>query len=306
MFKARYLSEPQEKIDCYRQALEHDPDYAAAYVGLAHEWIRLAVQGTVRPPAVMEQAKNAARKALQLDENLPDAHFVSASVKWTYEWDWAGTERQFVKAIELNPNSASIRVQYARYLALMGRRQEALSQLEDIRVLDPVSGALRAIEAAVYYLTGDYDRTIEHARTVLAAEPNVPLMYFWMGRAYESKGQMGQAISALEKSWQGSPENRRGRGFGMLASAYARSGRREDAMRLLHGAIAPSKQAHASPCSVAIAYIGLGDHDRAFEWLEKAYAERDHSMTSLKIEPAYHPLRGDPRFVALLRRMKLE
>ena len=254
----------------------------------------------------MEQAKNAARKALQLDDNLPDAHFVSATVKWTYQWDWVGAEREFVKAIELNPNSATMRVQYARYLALMGRRQEALNQLDEIRVLDPISGGLRAIEAAVYYLTGDYDRTIEHARTVLAAEPNVPLMYFWMGRAYESKGQMPQAISALEKSWQGSPENLQGRGFGMLASVYARAGRKADAMRLLDSAIAQSKRAHVSPCSVAIVYIGLGNHDRAFEWLEKAYVERDHSMVSLKIEPAYHPLRGDPRFVALLRRMKLE
>ena len=198
-----------------------------------------------------------------------------------------------------------MRVQYARYLALMGRRQEALNQLEQIRVLDPISGALRAIEAAVYYLTGDYDRTIEHARTVLAAEPDVPQMYFWMGRAYESKGQMPQAIFALEKSWQASPEGQRGRGFGILASVYARAGRKADAMRLLDSAIGQSKRAHVSPCSVAIVYIGLGDHDRAFESL-RSYGERDHSMTSLKIEPVYHPLRGDPRFVALLRRMKLE
>jgi TolB-like protein/DNA-binding winged helix-turn-helix (wHTH) protein len=306
VFKARYLSEPQQRINCYRQALERDPDYAGAHVGLAEEWIRLAVQGTVAPSTVMEQARSAARKALQLDDNLPEAHFVSASVKWTYDWDWTGTEREFLKAIDLNPNSATIRVQYARYLALMSRRREALNQLDEIRVLDPVSGALRAIEAAVYYLTGDYDRTISHARTVLAAEPNVPLMYFWMGRAYESKGQMPQAISALEKSWQGSPENLRGRGFGMLASVYARAGRKVDAMRLVDSAIAHSKRSHVSPCSVAIAYVGLGDHDRAFEWLEKAYKERDHSMVTLKVEPAYNPLRSDPRFVALLRRMKLQ
>jgi TolB-like protein/DNA-binding winged helix-turn-helix (wHTH) protein len=306
VLQARYIPHNRdERIDHYRRALEIDPSYPAAYVGLADEWIGLAVQGTVAPRQVMVQARNASEKALQLDDDEPAAHFVSAMVKWTYDWDWPGADREFLRALQLNPNSALTRVQYSRYLALMGRRQEALTQLDQIRVLDPISAQLRTTEAAIYYLTGDYDRTIEHARVLLAGEEKLWQMYFWLGRAYESKGMLQEAISALEK-WREIPGTLQGRGFGMLGSVYARAGRKTDATRLLEWAIAESKRTHISPASVAILYTGLNNPERAIEWLEKAYEERDHSLVSLKTEPAYDSLRSLPKFVALLRRMKLE
>jgi tetratricopeptide (TPR) repeat protein len=188
---------------------------------------------------------------------------------------------------------------------LLDRRQEALDQVERIRVLDPVSSGFRAIEAAVYYFTRDYDRTIATAQAVLAGEPNFHLMYYWMGRAYDSQGRLSGAIPALEK-WHDSPGKLKGRGFGMLGSAYARAGRRTDAKRLLDTAIARSRTTYVAPSSVALIYLGLADLDRGFEWLEKAYLERDHSLAALKADPAYDAVRDHPRFVALLRRMRLE
>ena len=295
----------EEKIGYYRRALEYDPGYADAYTGMADEWIRLAVQGTVAPREVIGKAHDAIQEALRLDDNSPDAHFNAATLKSAYQWDWPGGDREFLRTLELSPNSTSTRIRYAHYLSLMGRRQDALNQLEQIRILDPVSGEYRGVEAAVYYFLRDYERTIVHARTVLSAQPNIYLLHFWLGRAYESQGRLREAKDALEK-WNGIPGTMQGRGFGMLASVYARTGQREDALRLLDAAIARGKRTYVSPCSVALVYIGLRDFDRAIEWLEKGYQERDHSMVTLKADAAYDPLRGDARFVSLLRRMKLE
>jgi tetratricopeptide (TPR) repeat protein len=309
VLKGRYLGAArelaEEKIGCYQRALQYDPEYVDAYIGLADVWVGLVAQGTVAPRQVMGKAQEAIHKAQQLDEGEPDGHFIAALIKAGYEWDWPGAEQEFLRALQLNPNSSSVRIRYARHLALMGRREDARNQIEQIRRIDPVSADLRGIEAAVLYFTRDYDGTIEHARAVLAGEPKTWLLYFWMGRAYESKGMLPQAIDALEK-WYGIPTTLQGRGFGMLASIYARAGRREEALRLLNSTIARSRQAYVSPCSVAIIYIGLADFERAFEWLEKAYEERDQSLVSLKADPAYDPLRGNPRFVSLMRRMKLE
>jgi serine/threonine-protein kinase len=236
---------------------------------------------------------------------MTDGHFLSALIKSGYEWDWAGAEREYLRTLDLNPGSPHMHIRYARHLALMGRRDDALNQLEHIRRLEPIPPQLRGIEANVLYLTRDYDRTIELARAVLAGEPKVWLLHFWMGRAYESKGMLREAMDALEK-WHGLPGTQQGRGFGMLASVYARAGRREDALRLLHSAIERSRQSYVSPCSVALIYIGLGDFGRAIEWLEQGYESRDQSMVTLKADPAYDPLRRNPKFVSLMRRMKFE
>jgi len=309
VLKARYLDpiagSAEQRIGSYRQALEHDPNYADAYIGLADEWLRQAVQGSALPREVMPKASDATAKALRLDDTLPAAHYESAMIRWTYDWDWAGADQEFRKTLQLNPSSAPARVEYARYLALMGRREEALRQLEHLRALDPLSAASRGVEAAVFYLTGDYDRTIEHARAVLAGQPDLWLLKFWMGRAYDSKGQLPEAIATLEQ-WRSIPGTLQGSGFGILGCLYARVGRRAEALQLVEAQIARSKRSHVSPSSVALVYIGLGDSNRAIEWLEKAYEERDHTLVALKIDPAYLPMRSDPRFIALLRRIRLE
>src|SRR5262249_6253155 len=130
-------------------------------------------------------------------------------------------------------------------------------------------------------------------------------MYYWMGRAYDSKGQLREACDALEK-WRGIPGRMQGSGFGMLGSLYARAGRRPEALELLGEAVERSKHVHVSPSSVALVYAGLGEHVQAIDWLERAYQERDHSLVAIKVDPAYDSLRGEPEFKSLLARMKLE
>jgi tetratricopeptide (TPR) repeat protein len=242
---------------------------------------------------------------LQLDGSLPEAHFVSALVKWNYEWDWAGADREFRVALDLQPSLTDTRMSYALYLAQMGRSTEALAQMERIRVLEPQSPGVKSLEASVYYLTREYDRTIQYCQAVLAGDPWAWPVHYWMGRAYASKGQLREALASLEK-WHNTPERRRPRGFGMLAATYARAGRKADALKLLDQVTERLKRAYVSPLSVAQIYIGLGDSERAIQWLEKAYEERDTALATLKIEPAYDPLRSTPAFRDLLRRLKLD
>jgi TolB-like protein/DNA-binding winged helix-turn-helix (wHTH) protein/thioredoxin-like negative regulator of GroEL len=309
VLKARSLAPIADNWDIilgyFNQALTYDPNYAAAYVGLASTWNRLAVAAAVPPKQVMEKARQAADRALQLDGSLPEAHFVSALVKWNYEWDWAGADREFRVALDLQPSLTDTRMSYALYLAQMGRSTEALAQMERIRVLEPQSPGVKSLEASVYYLTREYDRTIQYCQAVLAGDPWAWPVHYWMGRAYASKGQLREALASLEK-WHNTPERRRPRGFGMLAATYARAGRKADALKLLDQVTERLKRAYVSPLSVAQIYIGLGDSERAIQWLEKAYEERDTALATLKIEPAYDPLRSTPAFRDLLRRLKLD
>jgi serine/threonine-protein kinase len=292
------------RMGCYRRAIESDPEYAPAYTGMADEWIKRSLEGWVAPREAMENAREAVAAALGLDDTSPEAHLLSAMVKWTYDWDWTGARREFERTLELNPNDANARMQYARYLALMGQKEPALTQLDQIRELDPVSPASRGAEAAIYYLLRDYDHTIQDAQDVLAAGPDVAMMYYWMGRAYDSKGQLPEARAALE-TWRSISGLQGGGGFGMLGSVYARAGRKSEALRLLSDALERSKHAHVSPSSIALLHAGLGEHERAMEWLERAYQEKDHSLVGIKADPAYDSLREIAGFQALLKKMKL-
>ena len=308
VLQARYQRadspESDTRMRCYRRAIDADPGYEPAYAGMADEWVKRSLDGWIAPRAAMENARDAAAKALQLDNTDSNAHLLSAMVKWTYEWDWPGARREFERTLQLNPNHATARMQYARYLALMGRRKEAMKQLDEIRVLDPISPAAIEAQAAVDYLVRDYDGAIQHSQEALAAKPELGPMYYWMGRAYDSKGQPSEACAALEK-WRSMSGGAQTAGFGMLGSVYYRAGRSYDALRLLGEAITRANEAHVSPSSMALLYSGLGERKRALEWLEKAYEQRDHSLVGIKADPAYDSLRNEAGFQSLLAKMKL-
>ena len=308
VLQARYMAadspDRDARMKCYRRAIDADSGCATAYAGIADEWVKRSLEGWVAPRDAMESARDAVAEALLFDDRLAHAHLLSAMVKWTYEWDWAGARREFERTLELNPNDASARMQYARYLAMMGDRQGATTQLEQVRALDPISPAAIGAEAAVYYLLRDYDRTIQHAQEVLAAQPEMGPIYYWLGRAYDSKGQSREACGALEK-WRNMPGGTQPAAFGMLGSVYARSGRRYDALRLLGEAITRAKQGHVSPSGMALLYAGLGERKRAIEWLDKAYQQRDHALVGIKADPAFDPLREDAGFQSLIGKMKL-
>ena len=274
-------------------------------MGLADACIGLESQAEVSPAQVLPKAKEAVLKALQMDERIPEAHAFLGHIQASHDWDWPAAEREFRRDIELNPNSVEARSWYALLLSHVGRPEEALDQIQRIRILDPISPAMAGMQARIYYFHRQYDRTIDYCQTILAVAPDAGQYFqFWLGRAYAEKGRLPEAIAALEKSRE--LDKNSGQGFGMLATAYVRAGRRSDALELLHEAMEMSKKRYVSPVSTALVYAGLGENDRAFEWLDKAFAVHDHSLASLKVEPAYDSLRSDPRFRALLRRVHLE
>jgi tetratricopeptide (TPR) repeat protein len=306
LLKARYLAISADTapaiIGYYQAALARDPGFAPAYVGMADTWLRLAVAGEVAPRSVMEKAREAVDRALAIDDGEAAAHFVKAMILWHYAWRWEEADLEFRRALALDPDSTKPRVHYADYLASMDRLPEALEQAGHLSALDPVPAGVRAVEASVYYVSRDYDRTIRHCEAILAADTGAWPLYYWLGRAYGSKGRYEEAIRALEK-WRAVPKGRQGRGFGMLGAMYAYAGRRDDALALLEEVERRSLRTYVSPVSISGVYMALGETDRAFAWLDRAYAERDPALVNLRVEPSFDPLRGHARFQALVRRL---
>jgi len=308
VLKARYLvpttlETADTKIRYYRAAIERDPEYAAAWLGLANTWGRLAGMAAVPPVEVMDKAREAVSRALKIDDTLPDAHFLAAGIHWNYDWDWTAADREFRRAIQLDPSSANIRSFYALYLSHMGRFDDALRLIASIRALEPLSADSRTTEAGVLYLSRQYDRSLDLCKTLSSTHPAASGLYYWMGRSYASKGMPTESLVALEQFLPANED--RGRGFGMLGAIYAQSGRIADALRLLRRALERASRAYVSPVSIAQIYIGLGDYDSALDWLEKGYVGRDSAMSTLKIELAFDPIRSSTRFQALVRKLNL-
>ena len=275
----------------FQQTIDKDGNYAQAYAGLADSYSEIAFFGTLAPRVAYPKAIQAAMKALQLDENLAEAHVALATPKMAYEWDWAMAEREYKRALALNPNDANARRQYGIQLMYQGRFREAIAEMRRSLDLDPLSARTSRELSTVFFHARVYDQAIEQGRKTLDLDPNYVRAYHTLGRAYLQKGMYTEAIAALTK-W---PDV----GTGFLGYAYAVSGRRTEAMEIIE----KQKEKGRSE-SVAMIYAGLGDKDRAFEWLEKAYKDHLYLLT-LKVNPESDPLRSDPRFDALLRRIGL-
>ena len=242
----------------------------------------------------------AALRALEIDDRLPEAHTALALIVQNYDWDWKTAEREFRRAIELNPNYATGHHWYAEHLMWLGRFDEALRESERARELDPLSLIIAADNGAILYFSRDYDRAIEKWRSVLEMDPGF-LRAHLIRAAYLGKGMFAEALADTEKTRSMSSAGY----WSWLGYIYGRWGRMELSRHALH-ALLQSNQSHpVDPMLVAWAFLGLGDEDQALGWLEKAYAEHSNELTSLKVHPGYDPLRSDPRFQELLRRVGL-
>ncbi len=289
-------------VEYFHQAIATDPNYALAFVGLAY-YYWTALEWTLSPRESMPKAREAASKALQIDDTLAEAHAWLGVVSWVYDWDWSAGEKEFKRAIELNPNLAVAHSQYAFYLAVMGRVEEATAESKRAQDLDPVSPETNMYTGWILYFAHRYSQAIEQLRKTVDLDPNYWFAHTVLGVAYEGKGELPEAIAEFEKARQLEdtiPEN-----WGALGHAYAVSGKRAEALTVLEKLKELSKEHYVPPFDMAIVYVGLGEKDRAFEWLEKAYAERSFFLTWLKVEPELDSLRSDPRFADLVRRVGL-
>jgi len=288
--------------ECFEKAIEKDPGYAPAYAGLAqlYAWLRGAFPKDPRANRI--EAKEWAEKALELDDTLAEAHVALARVAWL-EWDWTGAEREYRRAIELSPSYPLARVWYAQYLYTMQRAAEAVVQVERAMQLDPGSPFVNTWAGAVYFFAGRVEQAMASWRRALELDPSYPDARLLLARAYVTLAMPQQAIAELQKALT---FDRDPFVLGALAHAYARAGRREEALNLVGELARKEELMEAEGRSIpripfVWAYVGLGENEQAFAWLEKAYQERRSRLVWLTVDPLLEPLRSDPRFADLVR-----
>jgi TolB-like protein/Tfp pilus assembly protein PilF/predicted Ser/Thr protein kinase len=293
-------------IEYFQQAIAKDPAYALAYSGLADSYALLAVYGFVPPMDAFPKAKDAAQKALSIDETLGEAHTSLAYIKFKYDWDWPGADKEFERAIELNPTYATAHHWHAERLSNAGRTEQGIAEYKRALELDPLSLVInREFGETGYNYARQYDQCIEQLRKTLEIAPNFTWVHLGLGGCYLGKSMNREAIAEFEKELAASPGSTYA--LALLGNAYAVAGRRADAQKVLLQLDEIAKKKYLPGMGRAIVYIGLGDKDKAFEWLEKSYADRSINMAdSLKTSPIFDPLRSDPRFADLLRRMNLQ
>jgi len=291
----------KKSIEYFQQAIEKDPGYALAYAGLSDSYDTLTSWALMAPGEAYPRAEVAAVKALEIDEALAEAHACLGAIREEYDWDWVGAEKELKRAIELNPSYARAHQAYAEYLSAMGRHNEAIAEIKRAQELDPLSLIINALGAYVFIYARRYDEAIAQCQRTLELNAGFYPAHLYMGWAYEQEKLYGQAISEYQKTIaleEGNPVLRAN-----LARIYAAVGNRPEALKIIASLRELSKRRYVSPYSVAQIYAALGDFDQAFAWLEKAYKEHQYQLVYLKVDPALDPLRSDPRFQDLLRRM---
>jgi serine/threonine-protein kinase len=291
-----------EAIRHFDQAIARDPSFAHAHAMLADAYAILGALSHGRPEEEFTRARASARRALALDSTIAEAHVALAHIHFTFDFDWAASEREFRRAIALDPVDVRTRVLFAIPLQDQGRVDEALAQLDTARSIDPLAPMVRVVRGRVYVNARRPAEAIRPLQEALASSPGLELAHQQLGHAHLQLGSHDEAIAALRRAAALSGV----RDSAHLAYAYAVIGRRADAQQIVRTLLESSDRRYIPPFHIAMAYAGLGDADAAFEWLERGYAERGSFMDGIKVTPAFVPLHGDPRWRSLLRRMRLE
>lgn len=293
----------QKGADYFRQAIARDPGYAMPYSGLAYyyevisDWLSPAKEA-------MPKAKEAAERALDLDDTLPEAHAWLGNVNWFYERDWAAADREYHRALELDANSATSHQWYGWYLGFMGRFAEAITEGRRAEELDPLSLEAKLMTADALYNARRYDEAIEQLKRTIEMDPTYWFAHQRLGLVDAQTGRCAAAIAELQKARaleDAIPEN-----LASLAWGYAICGKRQEATKLLEDLKERSKRRFVTSFDLAFVYAALGDRDRALQWLEKTYDERSLFVSWVKTWPLLDPLRSDPRFARVLEKSGFE
>jgi serine/threonine protein kinase/tetratricopeptide (TPR) repeat protein len=294
----------QKAYEQFHQAIDKDPSWAQAYAGLSLYYCSLG-SFSLRPyEEVFPKAKAAAIKALNMDESLTEAYTALSYINMMYDWDWAAAEKSSLRAIEISPNDAEAHIRYSWYLKNMGRFDEAIFEGQRALELDPLSVAISYRLGRIFYDARQYDRSIEQYHKTIEMDPNFMLSYLWLSYPYTQKGMYEEAIATLQKwtkmskGWYEPLAN--------LAVVYAYSGKREEAEKILEELPKLKEQRIFSSYFMALIYAALNQKDKAFEWLEKAYEERNLWIVNIKVDPILDSIRSDSRYKELLKKMNLE
>ncbi|MFN8006275.1 MAG: protein kinase [Terriglobia bacterium] len=298
-FNRKSAAEVGKSIQLLQQALEKEPGYALAYAGLSESYSEFVGWGGLSPKVGFPKAKVTALKALELDGFLAEAHASLGSVHYLWDWDWLAAESEFKRAIELNASCVVAHHGYAEYLGHMGRYEQAIAEATRARELDPLSLYMVVKASDSYINARRYDEAMELCRKALELDPNYARAHYWSGMIYIMKGMAKEATAELETAdrlgW--------GHGLDMDALVYAAAGRRNEIQKMAGRSRKSETGGEMPPFALVQFYTALGDKQKALDWLEKAYDNHDYYMYSLKTNPFLDPLRSEPRFQDLLRRM---
>ncbi len=295
--------EVKKGIEFFQQAIDRDPNYALAYSGLADSYCLLGWYGGISPKESIPKAMTAARKAVEIDDKLAEAH---ASLAWAMKWNWdlLAAQKGFKRAIDLNPKYASTYNFYSIALAIVGRYEEAITLIQKALELDPLSPGINSIAGWVFYFARQYDRAIEQGRRTVSLDPSFAGGHHRLGMAFLQQGMHEEAVASFEEAINlsdGSPMMK-----AVLGVAYALSNNRDAANNVLAELEQLSRKRYVSPYDKALVCAGLDEKEKALEYLQKAYEEHSQKLVMLQVEPILDPLRDDPRFTDLLRQMNLK
>jgi tetratricopeptide (TPR) repeat protein len=301
-----YKRTPQataKAAEYFQRALERDPRYALAYAGIADCYRTLPIMSDAPSRESFPQAKQAALKALEIDNNLAEAHSALGYVEYFFEWDWAAAEKEFQRAIEINPNYPLAYLGYAHLLSTLGRDEDALAEIDRAIKLDPLSPFVGTIKGQILFHAGRYSEAIEEVDKALEIEPN-----FWIGqivlcRSYERLAHYEQALKACRMAAESSGDVTEA--TSLAGYVYAVSGQRQQAEQALRALRATSETRYVPPYNFALVYQGLGNSNEALRWLEKAYEQRDVHMVFLPVDSKWDALRNNPHFIDLTKRLNL-
>jgi serine/threonine-protein kinase len=293
----------KKAIEFYEQAIKLDENFALAHQGLALAYRIAPAYGVFLPQEAYPKAKDAAMNALAIDPTLGAVHTSLASIKFVYDWDFAGAENEYKQAIRLAPNNPEAHSAYANFLLAMGRSDEAINELKIAQQFDPLSVSIPANIGWALYIAGRFDEAEAQIKSVLERDPNFPRALMNLGEVYEEQGKYDDAIAAYQKSKQLSGDFLADMALGHV---YAKSGRKAEALKIVEDLEEKVRQKQVSPFLPAVVYAGLNDNDKAFYWLERAYQERSNWLTLIKIGRRLKALNQDPRFDDLLKRIGFE
>jgi tetratricopeptide (TPR) repeat protein len=291
----------RKSIESFREAIDLDPTYALAYAGLADAYNIAGYYMLFPPSESFPLAKSAAHRALEIQPQMAEGTAALAYAEFYGDWDLKSAEAHFRRAIELNPNYASAYQYYGNLCASLGRPEEGVALLRRARDLDPLSLIINAAQAWAFLYARDYDEAIRGLRRALELDQRFLLAHVWMGRALAEKGLAEEAEKTFLTALSLSPDTPHTLAF--LGNFYGKRGRHEEALRVLNEIEALEGRRYVPAIARALVWAGLGEVDRTFEWLERAYDERGHMLLFIGVDPAYDSLRGDPRFADLLRRI---
>jgi tetratricopeptide (TPR) repeat protein len=293
----------RKAIEYFQQAIEIDPNYALAYAGLADAYQLLNLFADASPQEAFTKAKTAAKRALEIDETLAEAHTSLAQAVFFYDRNYPEAQREYQRAIQLNPNYPTTHQWYGvTYLAKMGRFDEAIAELKKAQELDPLSLPINADAGNTYIQARQYDKAIEQLRKTLEMDQSFYFAHALLGTAYQMKGDFQNAIAEYQQARRLNDDPFV---LALLGNIYAVSGRKDEVLKILEQLKQLSKQRFVYAYGIALVYVGLGDKDQAFQWLEKSFQDHEARITRLKVDPLFDSIRSDARYADLIHRIGL-